>query len=503
MGKKNLEQLFKETFEGFQEVPDERVWNSIEASLDKKKQKKRVVPLWWQLGGVAALLAVLFYVFNPFENTQDRNEIIITDTETQVDSTTKDEPSGGSKEQIDPATINNGAEGLVESSSKTEADENQSAAGHINSNQSLGSKQQVAENDNFGKNIGKDQDAVSLSQNTRESNALAMSNKNAEGHKATSNQKRNSIDNATSESDKAIAQDNSRDKNLQTMTEAKNEEAIAQNEEQKIEDGKKSIYDAIREQEEETIIADNTAAGKWSVGPSVAPVYFSAAGKGSPIHSDFSSNSKSGNLNLSYGLSVAYEVGKKLKIKSGVHRVNYGYDTNDVLFSSSARSAASDKLENINYSQKSETLIVQSKNSLPNSIPTDAFLELASNEIPVLDGKMVQQLGYIEVPVELNYSVIDRKFGVDLIGGVSSLFLVENSVLVESEGLVTEVGEATNANDVNFSANFGMGLNYDFSPKVELSVEPVFKYQMNTFSKTAGQFQPFSVGIYSGISFKF
>ena len=42
MGKKNLEQLFKDTFRDFQEVPDEKVWKSIESSLDKKKQKMLV-----------------------------------------------------------------------------------------------------------------------------------------------------------------------------------------------------------------------------------------------------------------------------------------------------------------------------------------------------------------------------------------------------------------------------------------------------------------------------
>ncbi len=400
---------------------------------------------------------------------------------------------------MDPSSINNNADGLVETSSKTEEGENQDAQGPMNPNQSLTSRQQVAETDLVEKNRTKTQDDLSPIQNTKEAAALAMSDKTVEEE---------NLANPVSDNDKAIAQDLSQNSELQKQSvedrqEQQKEEAVAINEEREDEIEKKSIFDAIKEQEAEEVVADNTSSGKWSVGPSVAPVYTSASGKGSPIHSDFASNSKSGNLNLSYGLSVAYEIGKKLKIRSGVHRVNYGYDTNDVLFSSSSRIASNDKLDNINYSQKSETLVVQSKNSLPNNIPTDAFLELSSNEIPVLDGKMVQQLGYIEVPVELNYAILDRKFGVDLIGGVSSLFLVDNSVLVESEGLVTEVGEATNANDVNFSANFGMGLNYDFSPKVQLSVEPVFKYQMNTFSKTAGEFQPFSIGIYSGVSFKF
>ncbi|WP_067029768.1 outer membrane beta-barrel protein [Allomuricauda sp. CP2A] len=500
MGKKNLEQLFKEAFEGFQEVPDDKVWDSIEASLDKKKQKKRLVPLWWRLGGVAAVLAVLFYIINPFENAQQQNEIIVTDTETHVvDPSIQENQTEKGREEMDPSSINNNADGLVETSSKTEEGENQDAQGPMNPNQSLTSRQQVAETDLVEKNRTKTQDDLSPIQNTKEAAALAMSDKTVEEE---------NLANPVSDNDKAIAQDLSQNSELQKQSvedrqEQQKEEAVAINEEREDEIEKKSIFDAIKEQEAEEVVADNTSSGKWSVGPSVAPVYTSASGKGSPIHSDFASNSKSGNLNLSYGLSVAYEIGKKLKIRSGVHRVNYGYDTNDVLFSSSSRIASNDKLDNINYSQKSETLVVQSKNSLPNNIPTDAFLELSSNEIPVLDGKMVQQLGYIEVPVELNYAILDRKFGVDLIGGVSSLFLVDNSVLVESEGLVTEVGEATNANDVNFSANFGMGLNYDFSPKVQLSVEPVFKYQMNTFSKTAGEFQPFSIGIYSGVSFKF
>ena len=39
--------------------------------------------------------------------------------------------------------------------------------------------------------------------------------------------------------------------------------------------------------------------------------------------------------------------------------------------------------------------------------------------------------------------------------------------------------------------------------KVQLNIEPVFKYQLNTFSDTAGNFQPFTIGIYSGLNFKF
>ncbi len=65
MNKKKLDELFRDTLSDFKEAPNDSVWASIEASLDKKK-KKRVLPLWWSLSGVAAALLVGFLIFNPF-----------------------------------------------------------------------------------------------------------------------------------------------------------------------------------------------------------------------------------------------------------------------------------------------------------------------------------------------------------------------------------------------------------------------------------------------------
>ena len=43
MGKKNLEQLYRDSFENYSEVPDPMVWQNIEATLDNRKEKKRVI----------------------------------------------------------------------------------------------------------------------------------------------------------------------------------------------------------------------------------------------------------------------------------------------------------------------------------------------------------------------------------------------------------------------------------------------------------------------------
>ncbi len=535
MGKKNLEQLFKEVFKDFGESPDEKVWKSIEASLDKKEQKKRVIPIWWRLGGIAALLAILFYVINPLEPSNENGDVIITETQEENNSSNSDdgrEETKKSKSFTTPST-----EQLVDSSNENDSESNQNTDSDKGSddafikNQSLDSQPQlvaVPDQQYSEKNLKNDQvqknelDGITTAeQEVAATNVEKQKENQAEDEAVTiAEADTPALKDVEAETNDALPSENNdkegivRDEDLfqipnssdtvaeNKIDEQKNtDENIAQNEEANDTLEKKSIFEVIEEREEEAL-AENTSQ-KWSVGPSVAPVYFSATGNGSPIHSNFAANSKSGNINLSYGLTVAYEIGKKLKVRSGVHKVNYGYDTNDVVFSSSLGASANDMIDNIDYSQTARTVIVQSKNNVPETLANDAFLELAANENPSLDGKMVQQLGYIEVPLEVDYALIDKKFGVNIIGGVSSLFLVDNSVLLESDDLVTEVGEANNANSVNFSTNVGVGLNYEFSPKVQLNLEPVLKYQLNTFSETAGSFRPFSVGVYSGVRFKF
>lgn len=58
MSENNLDKLFQEKLANFQEIPDEKVWNSIAASLDNEKRSRKLVPLWWKVGGVAAILAL-------------------------------------------------------------------------------------------------------------------------------------------------------------------------------------------------------------------------------------------------------------------------------------------------------------------------------------------------------------------------------------------------------------------------------------------------------------
>lgn len=502
MSKKTLDKIFQEKFSDFSDIPTDKVWKSIETSLNKKKKNRMVIPFWWKLGGIAAALAIGLFVINPFKGDGNETNTIVTDIENVKDKQLEEEnavdqtPNDVTPQVVERAASDNSTlidldiDQKKKSDSKKTFDTNATMVAHdksqksVDQQKSTNSKIAISRNEDAtekGNDIIKDvisngeESAIAINEPQKTEKISSVNIENEKGTKANASSKGNT--------EEVVAQVNPKDLVKE------------------IEAGKKSIYDEIAAQEEAIEVSETTES-KWSAGPIIAPVYFDAIGEGSPVHSIFVPNSKSGDVNLSYGLAVSYEVSKKLSIKTGVHKVDYGYNTNDVEFSASLEGFGGGQIENIDYSLASRNIVVESKATNRDSFSENKALDAAAQD-PSLIGVMAQQFGYLEIPLELNYTLVDSKFGVNLIGGLSSLFLVDNSVTLTSGELITEMGEANNVNNVNFSANIGFGVNYKFSSKLQLNIEPVFKYQLNTFSDTAGDFQPFTIGVYSGLNFKF
>ncbi len=112
-------------------------------------------------------------------------------------------------------------------------------------------------------------------------------------------------------------------------------------------------------------------------------------------------------------------------------------------------------------------------------------------------------MGYYELPMEVSYAVLDKKFGINLIGGFSTLFLNENTISLVSTQSNIELGEAKNLSQVHFSTNVGLGFKYQITKSFQINVEPMVKYQLITFSYNSGDFKPLFIGLYSGISYGF
>jgi len=238
-------------------------------------------------------------------------------------------------------------------------------------------------------------------------------------------------------------------------------------------------------------IKTSTIDKKWSVGPTVAPVFYNSLQNGSPIDGSLANNTKTSDNALSLGVKVNYQVSNKFFIQSGVNKVELAYNTKNVnaLITSSKNS-----FNNLN-TDKSGVILTPIRGGSSNSRS-----ELNKSGI---SGDLNQSIEYYELPIEMKYSLYDKKIGLNLVGGFSTLILSNNSVSIISDSNITDLGDANNLNDFNFSGNVGVDLDYKISKSWYLNVAPMFKYQFNTYSGDSGNFRPYYFGLYSGLNYKF
>ncbi|MEY8849407.1 hypothetical protein AB9K26_11355 [Psychroserpens sp. XS_ASV72] len=533
--KKTIDKLFKEQLKDFEATPSDAVWEQIEKELHQDERKKRrVIPIWWKFAGIAAGLALIFTIANLMLNSSDNENhptnIIVDDANTKQNN-----PKNGnldlenqnsnnlSSENNDLQSVANSANDDLEDNQATKDKNNQnSLTNNDNSEDQIvatnpNTKLQGDDNKtpNYSTNNAKDESydsAQKLTKNpkTSGSNAVAQSNKNSSSSNTKSENgailksptEMDALIQNTKDSKTAVTNNHS-EKDTTDINNPKpdSQSTTDDNQQDSITEDSNAIENAIaeaentneKEKEEEKL-------NRWSVSPNVAPVYFSSLGEGSSIDDQFVKNNKQAEINMSYGVSGSYAINKKLKIRAGINRVNLGQTTNDVLIfenNSGPVARTSSPLSNINMVQGVGSHSVYSVNNFKfDSAPTSLFT--------LEHGSIDQQLGFIEVPIEIEYGLIERKLGVNLIGGFSTLFLNNNDVYaVFNSGERARLGDASNVRDVSYSANFGVGLDYNFSKQWQFNLEPTFKYQINTFNNASGNFQPFFIGVYTGLSYKF
>jgi hypothetical protein len=66
-----------------------------------------------------------------------------------------------------------------------------------------------------------------------------------------------------------------------------------------------------------------------------------------------------------------------------------------------------------------------------------------------------------------------------------------------------KIGEANNLNDVNFSGNLGLDVDYEINKQLFFNLSPMVKIQTNTFSSNSGNFKPYVIGVYTGLNYRF
>lgn len=266
--------------------------------------------------------------------------------------------------------------------------------------------------------------------------------------------------------------------------------------EDKATNNKKSLFDEIEKEGEETDLAINIPGNKFEISTHAAPIYYGNLGKGNFLDPRFNNNNSEGEVTYSYGINLAYNISKKVRIRSGVNKVNMSYNTSGVAYQAIAGTSP---LKSVSLEKGAPVTPITGGKTAGRQPSGNTN---RTNVGFLAPGDLNQKMGFIEIPVELEYNLFAKKFELNIIGGASTLFLEDNEVSLNSSSVSAE-GKANNINSVSFSTNIGLGLDYNISDKFKLNIEPMLKYQLNTFESPAEDSKPYYLGVYSGFSYKF
>lgn len=482
---KNIDELFKERFKNFEATPSPDVWNKIQAKI-KEKDDRKLIPLWIKLGGIAALLALVFTLGNSMLNAplNKTNAPIVNESPTEINSENTNNIIVDNHDVIQDEIV------LIEDNNEVKSTDEllvKKSSNSINKSQEVNASETTVASNNKKSTISENSEVI-----ITEKEDIANDNSNLLDK---TNEQLVNKDSEINKNIEAVAVNENVNDKSEKSSNTENTEVVK-------EENKKSIFDAIKENpEEEVVIAklDNTPDNRWDVTPNVAPVYYNTLSEGSSIDPSFSDNPKNGDLNIAYGVKVSYNLNKRLSVRSGVSNVNLSYSTTGLDLGTGPISASTASIE---YSNRNNVTIVLDRGALANQNSDNPFGNITPKST---NGEtyLNQKISYYEMPVELNYAIINKKFGINVIGGFSTLLLGNNEVSVEAGDFNEVLGEASNLSSISFTTNVGFGLNYSFSKKLMINIEPMFKYQLNPYTDSSVDFKPYYIGVYSGLSFKF
>ena len=465
---KNIDRLFQEKLQHFEQQPRPEVWNQIQGRMAQKK--KRRLPFWWLYAG-AAILIIGFFVFSPKDPSNQNIKIdpVITDAPKNQDILDTVKKNNPQKPFLKKEPLEDNNTLLTE---KTEKEKTQPINKKNTPKKSISSESMVAE-------ILKKEDSSTQKENP------SKNKEKGEVIKKKEENRKEPIDKFIIKKEEK----NTGSKSLIDIT-------------KKIDSSKKKLIDKKKKDFvatlNEEIKEDVKKTQKWSVRPLVA---FSSIVEtsNSPTDRSFSNNPTSGETSLNYGVSVSYQVNEKLSIQTGVITQNMSFNTQDVAIVGNTN--AINSFSNINLNSGLPFFLSGVNNS--EALSSDSFIQSAN----VLQGnaEVNQVIGYIEIPVEAKYRVYtSKKISSSVVGGFSSLFLNKNEInLVSNVTGKTNIGTANNLNSINFSGNVGLDLDYAINDNLSLNVNPMVKVHLNTFSRENSASLPLFIGVYSGVKYRF
>ena len=254
-------------------------------------------------------------------------------------------------------------------------------------------------------------------------------------------------------------------------------------------------------------------AKRWSIAAMASPTYYSAFNSGNDQLTSQLMSTEEPLFSYSGGLAFSYKISKRFSIQSGLYYSSLGQRVSGIYSFSGFQKYNTSKggpsfevptTSGTVYTSNPDVFLAAYGNGKVITAYTNDVFDPQKASLQYISNSLTQNLSYLELPVIVRYKLIDKTVGINLIGGLSYNLLVNNSAYAMKDGTKYAVGDTKGLNPLALSSSLGMGMQYNLSGNLALNLEPTFRYYLNPFSVTSGSYiHPFSLGIFSGVSYKF
>lgn len=465
--KTNIDKIVREKFENFSVEPPVHLWSGISGQLEARRKKNRLAYIGWiSAAAVVAIAFVAGWLLN--DHSKHVVQAVAEQPKSEITVTPKTEIKSG---DVADLSVEENTQDLIEESKTSIYTTNKVASLTLDKHQSV-------------------QDASVYSGKTVQRYSLAeLKSKKAE----------------FSTDDFSV---------LAEAAPSKNNEKVLD-----LSENDRMIVAA----NSQMVVNDNKKEDNWAVGAYLSPGYAAHTSSYSATYSqNMGSNATGGVNNLGGGISVQYKTGKRWSVESGVY---YAQNTQSAGSTGNLKEMSFyyDQLNGLNGSDNlgyantvdvepgliamNSTAGVVAMASAPQGSELLAIADAGNIRMSATltgNGTFSQEFDFVEIPLYLRYHLLDKKFGVDLIGGINAGWVVGNNAYLSNDYGKQYIGTTDDISVLNVLGTVGVGLSYDLSKRFSLAFEPRLNYFLNSISTNPDVvYRPYRFGLFTGIYYQF
>jgi hypothetical protein len=467
--KKNIDLLFEEKLKQFRESPPAQTWDRLEKDLNREKSVKLL--FYFRLAAASLLILLAFgagYFYATYQSKPSQKisqEMLLPKIES--DSKHSEKPIDLNNELVkkeETQSTHQNSEATLRSTLSSKKPDKIDQP-FVTDNEKKTSDILIAENEV--------QDAKTLEEIAENPEVIVEENVNAQ--------------NAGTEETFALKQDEP----------SKNE--VIPDYKPPILDPNAKVYGLETTKNKE---------GKWSVGAQVAPVwsyrdisinYQNQSGSNAKEAESQLNETEDALLSYAGGIDVNYNLSNRWIIQSGMYYSKIGQVNNNAL------DFRQDNDQYLLFAIRTSTGSIDvAFERIPDDIrkinPPKDTLET----IDLSNVKIIQNFDLFEIPLMIKYKILDKKLGINISGGLSPAYLLNNNTILQVDEDKYDIGNSSNLNTMIFNTSISLGLNYALSKKLSLKMEPNFKYSLSPINKNSQfDYHPYYFSWFTGLSYKF